>query len=180
MNKLSTKSQTIILEAHNNCFPDMDVWSLVGSDRESLTKLASRFLKDWSLGRRLRWSERLYLKALLMARWDRITSPLVLRVLAPMVKKMLKALGRAFEAPLTVESGAEAVDRDAVKGVLSLMGDSAYRIVRQVAERLSGYAQSWGNRLARKWLDDAGFICYLTMMSLPQNRNLYAPFTITV
>jgi len=115
-----------------------------------------------------------------MARWDRITSPLVLRVLAPIIKKMLKALGRVFEAPLTVESGAEAVDRDAVKGALSLMGGSACRIVRRVAERLSLFAQAWGNRLAREWTRDAGFIRYLTMMCLPQNRNLYAPFTITV
>jgi len=35
-----------------------------------------------------------------------------------------------------------------------------------LAEKISRIAQKWGNRTAREWMRDAGFIQYLTIMTL--------------
>ena len=37
---------------------------------------------------------------------------------------------------------------------------------RGLAQKLSGIAQSWGNRSAERWPQDSGFIQYLTIMNL--------------
>jgi len=35
-----------------------------------------------------------------------------------------------------------------------------------IAEKISQIAQNWGNKTAREWAKDLGFIQYLTIMSL--------------
>ena len=48
------------------------------------------------------------------------------------------------------------------------------RLVRRVgfssARKLSSFAQSWGNRLASAWADDAGFAVYLAVMQFNAGR----------
>lgn len=112
----------------------------------------------------------------MLATWDRIRSPAVLRILAPIVRKMLRALGNKCGRVQIKCDGA--VDRDEVKGILSAMCSSAYRLMKNVAEGISRLAQRWGNNLACKWAEDRGFIKYLIMMNLPQNDNPCGIITI--
>ena len=84
---------------------------------------------------------------------DRIRSPLLLRVLSPLVERLLEAIGG-----------------DARTGALTMMGKSAYDMMRRVAEKIVAVAQKWGNKSAEKWLTE-GFIKYLIVMNLPKNKN---------
>jgi len=155
---------------------NMKVWDLVYPDRESLTKLTKSALSKKSVRKKLSWRDRIYLKALFKASWNQIRSRVVLEILAPMVEKMLKALGREYEKSQLEYEGT--MDKEEVKGLLSMRLHSAYKMMRGVAEEISRLAQGWGNKLARKWSEDPGFIKYLMMMNLPQNKNIYLPFTI--
>jgi len=153
---------------------DMEVWRLVSPDRESLTKLFKSAFRKRSCREILSWRERLYLNALLKASWPRIRSILVLKILAPIVKKILKALGTAFKAPLRIECKDD-VDEELVKGAIYIRCRSAYNIIKEAALRISRIAQEWGNTLAQMWPEDPKFIKYLMMML--NNRN-YEAFTI--
>jgi len=53
-----------------------------------------------------------------------------------------------------------------------LMDKGAYMMMRRVAERIVQVARKWGNRSACEWLDE-GFIKYLMIMNLPQNKNSF-------
>ena len=90
---------------------------------------------------------------LVMKTVDKIRSPLLLRVLSPLVKGLLEAIGG-----------------DARTGALSLMDKGAYYMMRGVAEKIVAVAQKWGNKSAKEWLDDS-FIKYLVVMNLPRNKN---------
>ncbi|MGQ9552161.1 MAG: hypothetical protein ACUVUE_07025 [Candidatus Bathycorpusculaceae bacterium] len=147
------------------------VWDLVPPEKGALVRLwrmASRSRIQYKV---LTWRQRRYMDALMLARWDRIRSLLVLKILAPIVKKLLSALGRRLGAFLRIACRS-AVDEEAVKAALSLMGETAYRMVKGVAKSISRIAQGWGNKLAREWPEDPKFIRYLMVMSLPQNGNL--------
>jgi hypothetical protein len=79
------------------------------------------------------------------------------RILEPIVKKLLSAIGNAQDVIATV------------------VGKVAYWITahgRSLAQRLSQIAQSWGNKSASKWLRDNAFIKYLAVMNMPENRPL--------
>jgi hypothetical protein len=120
--------------------------------------------------------ERRYVEALMLAKWNRILSPLVLKILAPIVRKVLRALGSTCRQFHLQFEGA--VDEEEVKGLLSTMCSSTYRIMKNVAEEISRLAQKWGNKLSLNWPKDSGFIRYLIMMNLPQNNNPHNIFTI--
>jgi len=80
---------------HKDCMMeenDMKVWGLIRPDRKSLENLFRRALRSGALRRVLSMGHRLYLKALLMASWSEIRSLLVLKILAPIVKKISEAL----------------------------------------------------------------------------------------
>lgn len=155
----------------------VEVWDLIQPEKRALSKLKDEAVRRGLWGRVLSWNDRRYIDALTMAHIGRtIRSPLVLRILAPIVKKLLKALGKILKTPLRIVG--RAADEEAIRGTLSLMGETAHRMMRGVAEELSRIARGWGNRLARKWSEDAGFIKYLLMMNLPQNRNPRSIFTI--
>jgi len=154
----------------------VEVWDLISPERVSLIKLKKVAVRNGIWHRVLSWDERRYVDALTMAHIGRIRSSLVLRVLALMVKKLLDAVGRRVRAPLHIVCG-DALNEEAVKGALCLMDETAYRMMRSVAKEISRIAHRWGNKLAHKWPEDAGFLKYLLMMSLPQNKN---PPTFTV
>jgi len=71
---------------------DMKVWGLIRPDRKSLEKLFKRALRSGTLRKVLGLGHRLYLKALLMASWSEIRSLLVLKILAPIVKRISESL----------------------------------------------------------------------------------------
>ena len=54
--------------------------------------------------------------------------------------------------------------------LLEAMESRVYRLMRtegrSLAERVSKIAQSWGNRSAKSWVKDRGFIQYLTVSNL--------------
>jgi hypothetical protein len=154
---------------------DRKVWNLVRPDKASLKRLVSAVLKDWDLRKKFR-GDLLYLQAVLKARLEKIRSPLVMKILASKVKKLLKALGGNYAESQFKYEGS--MDKEVVMGALSIMCDSIYRVMKVVAEQVSQIAQRWGNTLARTWPEDHGFIKYLTMMNLPQNNNPRSIFTI--
>jgi len=130
-----------------------EVWDLVRPDRDSLNRLKRVSLRSKSWFSVLSLSERRFLDAVMMT-VDKIRSVLLLRVLAPLVRKLLRAIGG-----------------DVGNGALALMGDGAYMMMKSVAEKIVGIAQRWGNKSACEWLEGPGFIRYLIVMSLPRNRN---------
>jgi hypothetical protein len=87
---------------------------------------------------------------------DRIRSSLLLKVLGPLVRRLLEAIGG-----------------DARTGALVLMDRGAYDMMRGVAEKIVAVAQKWGNKSAEKWLTE-GFLKYLLVMNLPRNKNSMA------
>ena len=152
-----------------------NVWNLISPDRESIKKLVKqagrcfRSLKPWER-RSLSLNEldRALLRALMEAFEGgcikRIKSPVLLEALAPIVEKMLKVVGKAFKGVIVLVRGAEGVGEELVKAAISLRLASAHRLVKQAAMRISQIAQAWGNRMARTWAEDPGFIRYLLMM----------------
>jgi hypothetical protein len=78
---------------------------------------------------------------------DKIRSSLLLKVLTPIIGKLLQALG----------------------GIRGLMGNLAYGLKnfgQPLAKRISTIATKWGNNLAAKWADDEGFIRFLTVIDM--------------
>lgn len=88
---------------------------------------------------------------LVIAAVDRVRSRRLARVLEPLLGRLTEALG-------------------GFRGLMvALYGRVGYWMMvkgRSLAQRLSGLAQSWGNRLASGWAGDPGFIRYLAVMEL--------------
>ena len=97
-------------------------------------------------------TERKFIDAIVMT-VDKIRSFLVLRLLSPLVGRLLTTLSRDFN-----------------NGALGLIQVGVYRMMKDVAERIVGIAQKWGNKSAKEWPDQR-FLRYLVIMSLPQNKN---------
>ena len=131
---------------------ESEIWSLVQPERGSLMKLKRLSMRSGAWFRALNWKQR-GLMDLTMRTVDRIRSSLLLKVLAPLVRRLLEAIGG-----------------DARTGTLVLMGKGAFDMMRGVAEKIVAVAQKWGNKSAKKWLDE-GFLKYLVVMNLPRNKN---------
>ena len=130
----------------------VEIWSLVQPERGSLEKLKRLSIRSGAWFRVLNWKQRRLLD-LVMKMVDRIRSPLLLRVLGPLVSRLLVAIGG-----------------DAKTGALALMDRGAYDMMRGVAEKIVAVAQKWGNNSAKEWLNE-GLIKFLVVMNLPRNRN---------
>jgi len=141
-----------LLESFSLPSDAMKIWDLIQPNRNSLKKLKQISIRNRSWFRMLSWTQRRFIDAIIMVT-ERIRSLLVLRILAPLVRKLLVA-----------------VEGDATSGALALMVEGAYKIVKIIAEKIVQTAQKWGNKSALKWLDDS-FIRYLIVMNLPQNKN---------
>ena len=131
---------------------EAEVWDLVRPERCSLVRLKKVSLRSRAWFTVLSWQQRRFLD-LVIRTVDRIRSGLLLRVLAPLVGRLLTALGG-----------------DARRGALKLMDRGAYRMMMGVAEKIVRIAERWGNRSAREWLRE-DFMRYLMVMNLPQNNN---------
>ena len=78
---------------------------------------------------------------------DKIRSSLLLKILSPIVGKLLQALG----------------------GIRGLIGDLAYSMQnfgQPLAKRVSIIAKGWGNNQAAKWACDEGFIRFLSVIDM--------------
>jgi len=172
---VSTGSSSLELE-------DLDekatgVWILIKPDRNSLNKLKRISIRNKFWFKELSWEQRRFIELVIMV-VEKIRSHLLLKLLAPLVKKLLTAIGGSLKVSPLIECKNEFVNEEAVKGALFLMFESAYRMIEDVAKRISQVAQACGNSLAGKWPKDSGFVKYLMAMSLPQNNN--RAFTIRV
>ncbi|MFB0522732.1 MAG: hypothetical protein ACETV1_03105 [Candidatus Bathyarchaeia archaeon] len=128
------------------------VWGLVRPERGSLARLKQVSLRNRAWFTVLSWKQRRFFD-LVIRTVDRIRSGLLLRVLAPLVGRLLTAIGG-----------------DARNGALVLMERGAYKMMLGVAEKIVRIAERWGNRSARGWLGEA-FVRYLLVMNLPQNSD---------
>jgi len=81
----------------------------------------------------------------------KVRSFLLAVALAPLVRRLFEALGNASN--LMVE-------------VLGKINYWMRMKGREFAEKISRMAAAWGNRSARNWPKDVGFIRYLTIMNL--------------
>ena len=131
---------------------EADVWSLVRPERCSLVRLKKVSLRSGAWFTVLSWKQRRFLDIVIRT-VDRIRSGLLLRVLAPLVERLLTAVGE-----------------EARDGALVLMDRGAYKMMMGIAEKIVQIAERWGNRSAREWLDE-GFVRYLLVMNLPQNSD---------
>jgi len=129
-----------------------EIWNLVQPERRSLEKLKRLSIRSRAWFRVLDWKQRRFMDIVIKT-VDRIRSPLLLRVLGPLVKRLLEAIGGDTRA-----------------GALTLMDRGAYNMMISVAEKIVTVAQKWGNKSAKEWLDK-GFIKYLVIMNLPRNKN---------
>lgn len=131
---------------------DADVWDLVRPERDSLARLKKVSLRNRAWFAVLTWTQRRFMD-LVIRTVDSIRSVVLLRVLAPLVRRLLTAIGG-----------------DARKGALVLMGEGSRLMMKKVAEKIARVAEKWGNTSAREWLDES-FIRFLLVMNLPQNEN---------
>jgi hypothetical protein len=129
----------------------MEVWDEVAMTSGELKKLMKMARRRGRWYRELKMDERTFMdlvvKVVSASPTKRIQSPVVAMLLAPIVRKLL----------------------DAVGGAIALMGEAAYRIMRSAAQKISRVAQAWGNKSARRWPEERGFIEYLLVMNLPEN-----------
>ncbi len=131
---------------------EAEVWDLVRPERCSLARLKQVSVRSRAWFTVLSWKQRRFMD-LVIRTVDRIRSLLLLKALAPLVARLLTAIGG-----------------NARKGALRLMDIGAYKMMKGVAERIVQIAYGWGNRSAREWLDE-DFVRYLLVMNLPQNGN---------
>jgi len=86
---------------------------------------------------------------------EKVRSPLLAKVLKPIIKKLLDTMG-----------GTQRVTEAVIGKVAYLMRKEG----RSLAQCLSRIAQGWGNKSAAGWPEDKGFIQYLTVMNLLENK----------
>ncbi len=141
-----------ILHVRSQSEEEAEIWSLVPPEHGSLDRLKRLSMRSGAWFRALNWKQR-GLIDVTMRTVDRIRSSLLLKVLAPLVKRLLETVGG-----------------DVRSGTLVLMGKGAFDMMRGVAEKIVAVAQKWGNKSAKEWLDER-FLRYLVVMSLPRNRN---------
>jgi hypothetical protein len=134
---------------------EVEVWSLIRPERGSLEKLKRLSMRNKAWFTALTWKQR-RLMDIVIRTVDRVRSFQLLKVLAPIVEKLLKAIGGSLK-----------------HGALSLMDKGAHGMMKIVALKITSYAQKWGNKHAKSWIDE-GFIKYLMVMNLPKNNNSVA------
>ncbi|NIR13151.1 MAG: hypothetical protein GWN86_04050 [Desulfobacterales bacterium] len=105
--------------------------------------------------RRKAWRKKVWYKAL--SRVERglvsLTIRCVDRVQSSKLAVLLNAIVKRLEIAL----------ESRVKRLMEEVG-------RPLARRISRIAQDWGHKSALKWTGEEGFVRYLTIMSLPENR----------
>lgn len=144
-----------VLEAARKLNDDStEVWDMIPPERKSLAKLKRVALRNKSWFSELSWKERRFIDAVIMV-VERIRSFLILRLLAPIIKKLLEAT------------------RSIRDFMVAVIGEVAYCMRekgRDLVQQLSRIALTWGNKSAAKWPEEKGFVQYLTIINLPSNK----------
>ncbi len=130
-----------------------EIWNLVPPERESLTKLRRIAVRNNSWFSALNWKQRRFLDAVIST-VNKIRSHFMLRVLAPLIQRLLKTVGNSIR-----------------NNVFMINKSLAKRMMGDVAQNIVHIAQNWGNQTAIRWFSEA-FIKYLTIMHMPENKNL--------
>ena len=86
---------------------------------------------------------------------EKVRSPFLASVLEPIIKRLLDTMG-----------GIQKVMEAVIGKVAYLMKERG----RSLAQYLSRIAKGWGNKSAAGWPEDKGFVQYLTVMNLPENK----------
>jgi len=131
---------------------DSYVWSVIRPKSSSLARLRCLSIRNRTWFAVLNWKQRRFIDIVINT-VNKIHSILLLKVLAPLVKKLLLA-----------------INSDMKRASLALMREEAYKMMRVVAKKIVQTAEGWGNKTAHKWLSE-GFIRFLVVMNLPQNKN---------
>jgi len=131
-----------------------EVWDLIPPERKSLARLKRVALRNKSWFTELSWKERRFIDVVIMV-VERIRSFLILRLLAPIIKKLLEATGGTRDF------------------MIAVIGEVAYWMREKgqnLAHQLSRIALTWGNKSAAKWPEEKGFVQYLAIINLPSNK----------
>ena len=78
---------------------------------------------------------------------DKVKSALLIKILSPLVGKLLQAIG-------------------GVSGLLGRLCFGMKTFGAPLAQRISQIAKSWGNKLAASWAKDRGFIRFLSVIDM--------------
>lgn len=109
-----------------------------------LQKLKKRSIRTSAWFRVLSLDKRRFIDAVIQT-VDRIQSVLLLKLVTELAEKLVNALG----------------------GLSALIGSIPFGMITYgapLAQRISLIAQAWGNKTARQWVNDEGFIRYLTVI----------------
>jgi hypothetical protein len=116
----------------------------IPTTREALVRIRLKALRCGFWFNKLSRDERNFMELVIKVT-NRVRSFLLTKLLSCIVKKLL----------------------DALKGEVAWLRES---VGISLAQKLSGFAQGWGNRSATKWSEDPGFIKYLTIMYLNRHN----------
>jgi len=135
----------------------ISVWDLMAPKKDPLVRLTRVSKRIGSWFRKLTLAERILMETVILV-VEKIRSHLLLKLLAPIVMKLLTAIMERFRRE----------DRS-VGPIHSLVWTRACAWARQYARKIGRLAASWGNKSAKKWYKDETFIECLAM-----NR-IYSP-----
>jgi len=116
----------------------------------SLSRLLKVGRRRGTLHRCLKLSEYKFVK-LVAELIDKVRSFFLARALEPIIRKLLEAAKSSREL------------------MIQVLGEVNYWVMeegRNLALRVSRIAQAWGNKSAREWHKDKGFVRYLVIMNL--------------
>jgi hypothetical protein len=140
--KISLKHIAITKQA------DGDVSSMLQQGgRRFLLNLKQKSIRTNNIWfRTLSIDKRRYIDAVIQT-LDKIKSPLILKILTPLARKLIQALG----------------------GTSGLLGKLAYGIQsfgQPQAQKISKIAYSWGNKKALSWANETGFMRFLVVIDM--------------
>ena len=122
-------------------------WGDIRPTRDMLAALRVRARRCRAWFRELNRDQRSLMELVIYVVKEKVRSLCLARLLAPIVKKLLDAMG----------------------GIKALIGEIAYRmgtVGLSLARRLSQIAQAWGNRSAASWPEDRGFVQFLAITDM--------------
>jgi len=120
-------------------------WDYIHPTRDTLAELRLRARRCRAWYNELSRDQRNLMELVITVVKEKVRSLFLAKLLVPIVKKLLDAMG----------------------GIQALIGEVAYKmrtVGLRLAQKLSQIAQVWGNKSAVKWPEDKGFIQFLTVI----------------
>ncbi len=123
----------------------MKFWDKIRPTRRMLVKLKMKARRFRVWFNELSRNQRSIIDLVIVVVDEKVRSLALAKLLAPIVKKLLEAMG----------------------GIQALIGEIAYKtktVGVSLAKKLSRIAQTWGNESASEWPEDKSFIRYLAVI----------------